>query len=35
MLLSPPLVVTHAQIDEIVSKAKAAIDATARALHFM
>ncbi|WP_244816355.1 aspartate aminotransferase family protein [Caballeronia sp. Lep1P3] len=32
MLLSPPLVVTHAEIDEIVAKAKAAIDETARAL---
>ncbi|WP_206952143.1 aspartate aminotransferase family protein [Trinickia acidisoli] len=32
MLLSPPLVVTHAQIDEIVEKAKRAVDATARQL---
>jgi putrescine---pyruvate transaminase len=32
MLLSPPLVVTHAEIDEIVSKARSAIDATARAI---
>src|SRR5205085_759614 len=32
MLLSPPLVITKSQIDEIVSKAKAAIDATARQL---
>jgi putrescine---pyruvate transaminase len=32
MLLSPPLVVTHAEIDEIVSKARNAIDATARAI---
>jgi len=30
MLLSPPLVVSRPEIDEIVSKAKAAIDATAR-----
>ncbi|HEX7684928.1 MAG TPA: aspartate aminotransferase family protein [Trinickia sp.] len=30
MLLAPPLVVTRAQIDEIVGKAKQAIDATAR-----
>ncbi len=30
MLLSPPLVVTHAEIDEIVDKAKRAVDATAR-----
>jgi len=30
MLLSPPLVVTHDEIDEIVDKARAAIDATAR-----
>ena len=30
MLLSPPLVVTRAEIDEIVDKAKRAIDATAR-----
>ncbi len=30
MLLSPPLVITHAEIDEIVAKAKTAIDATAR-----
>jgi putrescine aminotransferase len=29
MLLSPPLVVTHDEIDEIFDKAKAAIDATA------
>jgi putrescine---pyruvate transaminase len=35
MLLSPPLVVTHAEIDEIVEKATRAIDATARALHLM
>ena len=32
MLLSPPLVITLGQIDEIVSKAKQAIDATARQL---
>jgi putrescine aminotransferase len=32
MLLSPPLVVSKIEIDEIVSKAKAAIDATARQL---
>ncbi|MDR5762720.1 aspartate aminotransferase family protein [Caballeronia sp. LZ035] len=32
MLLSPPLVVTHAEIDEIVEKACAAIDATAHAI---
>ncbi|KND54882.1 Omega-amino acid pyruvate aminotransferase [Candidatus Paraburkholderia kirkii] len=32
MLLSPPLVVTHGEIDEIVDKARAAIDATARAI---
>ncbi|WP_321911642.1 aspartate aminotransferase family protein [Paraburkholderia sp. J11-2] len=32
MLLSPPLVVTRAEIDEIVSKAKKAIDATAQQL---
>ncbi|APA88530.1 aspartate aminotransferase family protein [Paraburkholderia sprentiae WSM5005] len=30
MLLSPPLVISRPEIDEIVSKAKAAIDATAR-----
>ncbi|MDG0024194.1 aspartate aminotransferase family protein [Trinickia sp. Y13] len=30
MLLSPPLVITRAQIDEIVEKAKQAIDATAK-----
>jgi putrescine aminotransferase len=30
MVLSPPLVVTHHEIDEIVAKAKTAIDATAR-----
>ncbi len=30
MLLSPPLVIERQEIDEIVSKAKAAIDATAR-----
>ncbi|WP_233884083.1 aspartate aminotransferase family protein [Paraburkholderia flagellata] len=32
MLLSPPLVVTRGEIDEIVSKAKRAIDATAQQL---
>ena len=32
MLLSPPLVVTKSEIDEIVSKAKKAIDATAQQL---
>ncbi|MCX5538895.1 aspartate aminotransferase family protein [Paraburkholderia sp. CNPSo 3076] len=32
MLLSPPLVVTRGEIDEIVSKAKKAIDATAQQL---
>lgn len=32
MLLSPPLVVTRGEIDEIVSKAKHAIDATAQQL---
>ncbi|WP_250453725.1 aspartate aminotransferase family protein [Caballeronia sp. ATUFL_M2_KS44] len=32
MLLSPPLVVTHEEIDEMIAKAKAAIDATASAL---
>ncbi|TDV05069.1 aminotransferase class III, partial [Paraburkholderia caballeronis] len=32
MLLSPPLVVTRAEIDEIVAKAKSAIDSTAKAL---
>ncbi|WP_321895143.1 aspartate aminotransferase family protein [Paraburkholderia heleia] len=32
MLLSPPLVVTRGEIDEIVSKAKQAIDATAQQL---
>jgi putrescine aminotransferase len=30
MLLSPPLVITRAQIDELVEKAERAIDATAR-----
>jgi putrescine---pyruvate transaminase len=35
MLLSPPLVVTHAEIDEIVTRAKSAIDKTARALKLM
>ena len=30
MLLSPPLVVTHAEIDEIVEKARHAVDETAR-----
>lgn len=33
MLLSPPLVVTHDEVDEIVARAKAAIDATAKALN--
>jgi putrescine aminotransferase len=32
MLLSPPLVVTHAEIDEIVEKARHAVDETARRL---
>ncbi|MDR5754737.1 MULTISPECIES: aspartate aminotransferase family protein [unclassified Caballeronia] len=32
MLLSPPLVISHAQIDELIAKASSAIDATARAL---
>jgi putrescine aminotransferase len=32
MLLSPPLVISRLEIDEIVSKAKAAIDSTARQL---
>ncbi|SAL66518.1 aspartate aminotransferase family protein [Caballeronia telluris] len=32
MLLSPPLVISHAEIDELVAKARSAIDATARAL---
>jgi len=32
MLLSPPLVITRGEIDEIVSKAKSAIDATAQQL---
>ncbi|MDR3096105.1 MAG: aspartate aminotransferase family protein [Paraburkholderia sp.] len=32
MLLSPPLVITRGEIDEIVSKAKQAIDATAQQL---
>jgi putrescine aminotransferase len=32
MLLSPPLVITRSEIDEIVSKAKSAIDATAQQL---
>jgi putrescine---pyruvate transaminase len=35
MLLSPPLVVTHAEMDEIIDKAKNAIDATARTLRLM
>ena len=30
MLLSPPLVISHAEVDEIIAKAKTAIDATAR-----
>jgi putrescine---pyruvate transaminase len=32
MLLSPPLVISHDEIDEIVAKARTAIDATARQL---
>jgi putrescine---pyruvate transaminase len=35
MLLSPPLVITKQEIDELVSKAKSAIDATARQLGFL
>jgi putrescine---pyruvate transaminase len=35
MLLSPPLVITKREIDELVLKAKAAIDATARQLGFL
>ncbi|CAM2138113.1 aspartate aminotransferase family protein [Paraburkholderia tropica] len=34
MLLSPPLVITRGEIDEIVSKAKKAVDATAQQLGF-
>jgi putrescine aminotransferase len=34
MLLSPPLVITRSQIDEIVERAKRAIDATARQLGY-
>jgi putrescine aminotransferase len=32
MLLSPPLVISHAEIDELIAKARTAIDATAREL---
>ncbi|RQS83869.1 aspartate aminotransferase family protein, partial [Burkholderia seminalis] len=32
MLLSPPLVITRQEIDELVSKAKKAVDATAQQL---
>lgn len=32
MLLSPPLVISREEIDEIVAKAKKAVDATARQL---
>jgi putrescine---pyruvate transaminase len=35
MSMSPPLVVTHAEVDEIVARAKGAIDATACALTLM
>ncbi|CAG9224607.1 Putrescine--pyruvate aminotransferase [Paraburkholderia tropica] len=34
MLLSPPLVITRGEIDEIVSKAKKAVDATAQQLGY-
>jgi putrescine---pyruvate transaminase len=34
MLLSPPLVITRTQIDELIEKAKRAIDATARQLGY-
>ena len=30
MVLSPPLVISHAEIDELVDKAKVALDLTAR-----
>lgn len=32
MIISPPLVISHAEIDELVSKARAALDATAACL---
>ena len=32
MIISPPLVIRHAEIDELVSKARAALDATAARL---
>ncbi|CAN7401741.1 aspartate aminotransferase family protein [Trinickia sp. LjRoot230] len=35
MLLSPPLVITRQEIDEIIDKAKTALDATARALRLV
>jgi putrescine aminotransferase len=35
LMLSPPLVVSHAEIDEIVEKAKRAIDAALRQLKLL
>jgi putrescine aminotransferase len=35
MLLSPPLVITHEEIDELIAKASSAIDATARKLELL
>jgi putrescine aminotransferase len=33
MVAAPPFVITHAEVDELVTKARAALDATARDLH--
>jgi putrescine aminotransferase len=33
MIVAPPLVITHAQIDELVEKARAALDQTRDELH--
>jgi putrescine aminotransferase len=33
MIIAPPLVITHAQIDELVEKARAALDQTQQELH--
>ena len=32
MIISPPLIITHEQIDELVDKARQALDMTARAM---
>jgi putrescine aminotransferase len=33
MIIAPPLVITHAEIDELIDKARKALDQTATELH--